>query len=177
MTLTEWCSWDSTRNNFFKHKLHGLVIHYSDVIMSAMASQVTGVSIVCLIVCSGVDQRKHRSSASRAFVRGIHRWPEDSPHKGSVTRKMFPFDEVIMDCSMAKGTHASVNYYSCRVVAAVSVLWCFILVWYRLGGCLIRHLLFNTGRVLLSCPSMSLFWHYGSDTAAPVRVNGSLNIG
>ena len=32
-----------------------------------------------------------------AFVRGIHRWPVNSPHKGPVTRKMFPFDDVIMD--------------------------------------------------------------------------------
>ena len=38
----------------------------------------------------------HQSSASLAFVRGIHMWPVNSPHKGSVTRKMFPFDDVIM---------------------------------------------------------------------------------
>ena len=44
---------------------------------------------------SGVDQRKHQSSASLAFVRGIHRRPVNSPHKGPVTRKMFPFDDVI----------------------------------------------------------------------------------
>ena len=43
----------------------------------------------------GADQRKHESSASLAFVLGIHRWPVDSPHKGPVTRKMFPFDDVI----------------------------------------------------------------------------------
>ena len=66
--------------------------------MSAMASQITGVSIVCLIVCSGADQRKHHSSASLAFVAGIHRWPVDSPHKGPVTRKMFPFGDIIMLC-------------------------------------------------------------------------------
>ena len=47
-------------------------------------------------VCSGADQRKHQSSASLAFVRGIHRWPVDSPQKGPVTRKMFPFDDVII---------------------------------------------------------------------------------
>ena len=44
----------------------------------------------------GTDQRKHQSSALLAFVRGIHRWPVNSPHKGPVTRKMFPFDDVIM---------------------------------------------------------------------------------
>ena len=50
----------------------------------------------CLPVCSGADQRKHQRPASLAFVRGIHRWPVDSPHKGSVTRKMCSFDDVIM---------------------------------------------------------------------------------
>ena len=71
-------------------------VHYHDVIMSTIASQITSLSIVCSIVCSGGDQRKHQSSASLAFVRGIHRWPVNSPHKGPVTRKMFPFDDVIM---------------------------------------------------------------------------------
>ena len=46
---------------------------------------------------TGVNQRKHQSSASLAFVRGIHRWPVNSPHKGPVTQKMFAFDDVIMD--------------------------------------------------------------------------------
>ena len=68
-----------------------------DVMMSAMAFQITGVQIVYSTVCSVADQRKHQSFASLAFVRGIHRWPVNSPHKGPVTRrKMFPFDDVIM---------------------------------------------------------------------------------
>ena len=48
----------------------------------------------CLL--KAADQRKHQSSASLAFVRGIHRRPVNSPHKGPVTRKTFPFDDVIM---------------------------------------------------------------------------------
>ena len=72
------------------------ISHYNDVIMSAVASQITSVSIVCSIVASGADQRKHQSSASLAFVRGIHRSPVISPHKRPATRKMFPFDDVIM---------------------------------------------------------------------------------
>ena len=56
--------------------------HFSDVIIGMMASQITGVLIVCWAVCPGADQRKHQSSTSLAFVRGIHRWPVDSPHKG-----------------------------------------------------------------------------------------------
>ena len=73
-----------------------ILSHYSDVIMSAMASQITGVTIVYSTVCSGAVQRKHQSPASLAFVLGIHRWPVNSQHKGPVTRKMFPFDDVIM---------------------------------------------------------------------------------
>ena len=56
--------------------------HYIDVIMSAMASQITSLTIVYSTVYSVVDQRKYQSSASLAFVRGIHRWPVNSPHKG-----------------------------------------------------------------------------------------------
>ena len=85
--------WNTTKWNFN----HAGNVHYSDVIMSAMASQITGVLIVCLNVCSVADQRKHQSSMSLAFVRGIHRWQVNSPHKGPVTRKMFPFDDVIME--------------------------------------------------------------------------------
>ena len=64
--------------------------------MDAMASQITGVAIVYSTVCSRADQRKHQSSASPAFVRGIHRSPVNSPHKKLVTWKMFLFDDVIM---------------------------------------------------------------------------------
>ena len=71
--------------------------HYSDVIMSPMASQWTGFSIVYSTVCPGPDQRKHQSSMSLTFVRGINRWSVNSRHKGSGTPKMFPFDDVMMD--------------------------------------------------------------------------------
>ena len=74
----------------------GHLIHCNDVIMGAMASQITSLTIVYSTVYSGGDQRKHQISASLAFVWGIHRWPVNSPHKWPVTRKMFPFDDVIM---------------------------------------------------------------------------------
>ena len=64
--------------------------------MGAMASQITSLTIVYSTVYSGADQRKHQSSVSLAFVRGIHRWPVNSPLKWPVTRKMFSFDDVIM---------------------------------------------------------------------------------
>ena len=70
--------------------------HYDDVIMSTIASQITSLTIVYSTIYSGADQSKHQSSASLAFVWRIHRGPVNSPHKWPVTRKMFPFDDVIM---------------------------------------------------------------------------------
>ena len=71
-------------------------MHYDDVIMSTIASQITSLTIVYSTVYSGADQRKYQSSAWLAFVWWIHRGPVNSPHKWPVTRKMFPFDDVIM---------------------------------------------------------------------------------
>ena len=68
------------------------LFHYSDVIMSMIASQITSLTIVYWTIYSDADQRKHQSSASRACM-------ENSPgttHKWPVTRQMFPFDDVIM---------------------------------------------------------------------------------
>ena len=73
-----------------------LSLHYTHVIMDTMTSQITSLTIVYSTVYSGADQRKHQSSASMTFVRGIHRWPVNSPHREPVRRKMFPFDDVIM---------------------------------------------------------------------------------
>ena len=73
--------------------------------MSRMPSQITSLTIAYSTVYSSADQKKHQSSASLAFVRGIHRWPVNSPHKGPATGKMFPFDNVIM-------IHASVVLFA-----------------------------------------------------------------
>ena len=70
--------------------------HYNDVIKSAMPSKITSLTIVCSSVYSGAYHRKHKSSASLTFVRGIPRWPMNRPHKGPVTRKMFPFDDIFI---------------------------------------------------------------------------------
>ena len=80
-----WCSF-----------VRGSIHHYNDVIMSAMASQITSLTIVYSTVYSGADQSIHQNSASLAFVRGIHRWMVNSKHKGSVMRKMFPVNDVII---------------------------------------------------------------------------------
>ena len=73
-----------------------MLFHYNDVRMSTIASQITSLTIVYSTVYSDADQRKQQSCASLAFVWGIHRGPVNSPHKWPVTRKMFPFDDVIM---------------------------------------------------------------------------------
>ena len=78
---------------------------HNDVIMVAIASQITSLTIVYSAVYSGSDERNHQSSASLAFVWGIHRGPVNSLHKWPVTWKMFPFDDVIMDI----GVNCSVN--------------------------------------------------------------------
>ena len=65
------------------------ITHYNDVIMGAIASQITSLTIVYSTVYSDADQRKHQSFASLAFVRGIHRGPVNFPHKWPVTRIFF----------------------------------------------------------------------------------------
>ena len=75
-------------------------IHYIDAIMSAMGSQFTSLTIVYSTVYSDADHRKHRkhqSSASLAFVQGIHRGPVNSPHKWPVAQKMYPSEDAIMN--------------------------------------------------------------------------------
>ena len=115
------------------------ILHYGDALISAMASQITSVSIVCSTVCSGADQRKHLSSAALTFVRGIQRWPEDSPQKGPVTRKMLPFADLIVtdDISNAfswmKIFVAWIQFYPYGVVLNKPVL-VKVVVWRRIGA-------------------------------------------
>ena len=100
--VTRWTPKDPTAARITGSLDHYSAPHYSDVIMSAMASKITSVLIVYSTVCSGADQRKHKSSASLVCVRGIHRGPVNSPHKRPMTPKMFPFDDVILSlCCIA----------------------------------------------------------------------------
>ena len=65
--------------------------------MGTIPSQITSLAIVYTAFYSGADQRKHQSSASLPFVRGIHREPVNSPHKWPVTRKMSQFVDDFAD--------------------------------------------------------------------------------
>ena len=62
----------------------------------------------------GADQRKHQSSASLVFVRGIRPRPVNSPHKGTVTRKMFPFDDFITESKQIRRSYS----------ASLPTIWC-----------------------------------------------------
>ena len=90
-------------------------IDYDDVILGAMASETTSFTMVHSTVYSDTDQRKHQSSVSLAFVRGIHRGPVNSPHKWPVTLKMFPFDDVIMRWATCQ--------VPCHVVKSLQLIW------------------------------------------------------
>ena len=87
--------------------------HRDDVIMSTVASQITSLTIVYSSVYSGADQRKRQSSASLAFVLGIHRRPVNSPHKWPITRKMFIIDYAIMTLCFTGQHHAQHVYWWC----------------------------------------------------------------
>ena len=110
--------------------------------MGTIASQITSLAIVYSTVYSDADQRKHQSSVSLAFVRGIHRIPVNSPHKWPVTRKMFPFHDVIMSIDVRWPFLAGVFFVglSCITPGVVSYQT-------TLGKRLVRH-----GQMWLCCP-------------------------
>ena len=90
--------------------------------MRATESQITVVSIVCSIACSGRDQEKHQRPALLAFMRGIHRSSVDSPHTGPVTRKKFPFDDDVIICAQWMAMDASNSndeYHEYQVVSVI----------------------------------------------------------
>ena len=96
-------------NNIEKLKLHLLVLCFGtfQLFVQVISSEIKWIHDVIAWIhfprywpfvweIHRSDERKHQSFASLAFVRGIHRWPVNSPHQGPVNRKMFPFDDVIM---------------------------------------------------------------------------------
>ena len=120
--------------------------------MGAMGSQITSLTIVYSIVHSGVDQRKHQSSTSLAFVRGIHRWPMNSPHKWPVTWKMIPFDEVIMNWPCHTGP-------PCAVITPRKPMTLTIVVFrlYRWLSERLQQSIANAVELLQSCTKPSIY--------------------
>ena len=66
--------WERVSISWVQNQIPVLIDHYNDVVVSAMASQITSLTIIYSTVLSGADQWKHQSSASLALARGIHRW-------------------------------------------------------------------------------------------------------
>ena len=102
------------------------LVHYCDVLMGTMAPQITSLTVVYSTVYSGADQRKHQSSAPLAFVRGIHRWPVNSPHRWPVTQKMFHLMTslwpMLIKCILV-GNHSGWCW--------TQWLWLYFKQWYR----------------------------------------------
>ena len=126
--LTYWCVYlwywqilNMNRRILGNRACHRWASHCCDVVMTAMASQITSLTIVYSIVYSGASQRKHRSSASLAFARGIHRWPVNSPHIGPVTRKMFTFDDVIISRKFTLNNFE--RLYTQKSILLISLFW------------------------------------------------------
>ena len=117
--------------------------HYDDVIMTMLASQITSLTVVYSIVYSGVNQRKHQSSASLAFVREIHRGPVNFPHKWPVTRK-----------KIGKCFHLMTS--SCRRVNRP--LWVLITKWFKKEPGIYKWLI-NERRKYTCSVWLSLFKH------------------
>ena len=80
-----WITQQTNENAFPAFRLK----HYNDVIMTTMASQITSLTVVYSTVYSDADQRKHQSSASLAFVWGIHRDRWIPRTKGQLREKCF----------------------------------------------------------------------------------------
>ena len=74
---------------FSKSRFIYRVVHYIDVIMTTRASQITSLTVVYSTVYSDADQSKHQSSASLAFVWGIHRDRWIPRTKGQLRGKCF----------------------------------------------------------------------------------------
>ena len=124
------------RDDMKKETSHSIQ-HYDDVTMGEMASQITSLMIVCSIVYSGADQRKHQSPASLAFVREIHRGPVNSPRKWPVTLKIFPFDDVIMKLFITDRIHYAC---CCRFMPQLSNNFSYSLFIFK---CFISHVTFQ----------------------------------
>ena len=123
-------------------------IHYTDVIMSDMASQITSLKIVYSTDHSDADQRKDQRSASLALVRGIHRWPVNSPLKVQATLKMLPFDDVI----------------------TLKKLFCWSLLLFMSHDSTKQSPLFSQRRSCL----LSLWWRYTSVMASQTNCNWNI---
>ena len=153
--LTCFWSWSGTKYS----KSH---CHNSDVMMSALSPQIPSLKIVYWNVYSGAVQRKQQSSTLLSFVRGIHWWPVNSPYKGPVMWKMFPFDDVIKWIKDEKH-HQDIN-----------TLWLSDAIWWHRSGsalakvmaCCLTVLNLYLNKCWLSISEVLWHWHESNFTAS-----------
>ena len=98
-------------------------------------------------------------------MRGIHRWPVISPHKGPVTRKMFPFDDVIM--SSTNDDTVSLHIYVSLSINVLTIpyngsrpLWAKCMMFYQILShvyCMNKPLIATSVQVrrIAKCPERS----------------------
>ena len=141
--------------------------------MSAIASQITSLTIVYSTVYSDADQRKHQSSASLAFVQGTHRGPVNSPHKWPVIQTMFSLDDVIMWNEInqhAQALMTSIYFGRIKPYAQSNVifLYCinlYLFVLKRVFVASSRHL-----RRLVSSTASPIFAHFSESIAGATTI-------
>ena len=81
-------------------------LHYDDVTMGGMTSQITSLAIVYSTVYSGADQRKHQSPATLAFVRGIPAQMASNAETASIWWRHHDCGQIIIfTCGLERYTH------------------------------------------------------------------------
>ena len=135
--------------------------------MGVMASPINSLAIVYSTVYSGVDQIKHQSSASLVFVWGIHWWPWNSQHKWPVTRKMFPFDDVIMstllnghtcDWLASQGFFSTTEPKLSKLDCLTSFLYFFLFLIYVFHWAILDLLRFLNWAAILGAITLKTIW-------------------
>ena len=129
--------------------------------MSAITSHITSPTFVYSTVYSDTDERKHQSSASLAFVPRNHRWQVNSPDKGPVTRKMFPFDDDIKILPdrlfLLPGYTMSHKYAPVFVIVFKTVIQCILIFWDFLWYMLLRVTSLTVGQSMMTSSNGNIF--------------------
>ena len=121
-------------------------------------SSLGSLSIVYPTVDSGTDQRKHQNFASQAFVRGIHRWPVNFPHKEPVTPKIFPFDDVIMVNATEPNWEVNVGTGNCLVSTGHYLNQRWLKFHGAMASLSLRWICCGNTKLITSIPSFSPLW-------------------
>ena len=102
--------------------------HYSDVIMGAMVSLITSLTIVYSTVYQTQIKENIKAPRHWPLCGKFPGPPVNSPNKWPVTRKMFPFDNVIMNCGLSYSFLINTKN-GCQIMswcgALINVCWSF----------------------------------------------------